>query len=287
MGRIRDRTIGCLFCGNTEGRFDSEEHVIGQALGNSIKSGLVESELVIPPGEHCDKCNRRWLSLRDAALAAWPPISIFRSLMQIRNRRGRLVDAVNGTQWEIAFHPDDRRLFRLFAQAKTGPDSGRDDVARALCKIALQMRWFEDAQDARSRRWDAIAAAALGGPLPETLAMGLTQPRDWSDIDPRPEAQVLVDDGSDQLRIVCQVWVVGLRLLLVIGSPPPTVPDTAWWTLSEGSNSLQGPGSMWADFRGRAQAATRLDSSEVDGSGDGLQLPTGKDGVTVRLSPSS
>ncbi len=62
---LGDRSTGCLFCGNQDGGFTSEEHVIAFALGNTTKSGLVASELVIPPGEICDKCNRRRLSLRD------------------------------------------------------------------------------------------------------------------------------------------------------------------------------------------------------------------------------
>ena len=163
MTTISSRATGCLACGNDDGRFESEEHVIALTLGNSVDSGLVEAELTIPPGEVCDKCNGRRLSLRDSALAAWPPISVFRSLAQIRNRRGRLVDAVEATRWHIELDRDDPRIFRLDAFASTGPASGRDEMARALSKIALETRWLQDAADARSPRWDPTGRAAAEG----------------------------------------------------------------------------------------------------------------------------
>ena len=120
MASWNTRERGCLFCGNENARFESEEHVIAVALGNSVESGLVESELVIPPGVICDKCNHKRLSARDSALVSWPPISMFRSLAQIRNRRGELVDAVKLTRWRAEVDPQDPRRFRLHATSRTG-----------------------------------------------------------------------------------------------------------------------------------------------------------------------
>jgi len=136
------REVGCLFCGNEDGRFESEEHILQFVLGNSRALGLVDVEFVIPPGVVCDKCNHWRLSLRDNALVEWPPISAFRSLGQLPNRKGRLVDAVEGTRWEIEFHSEDRRTFELRAKVLTDRASRRDDVARALCKIAVETRWL-------------------------------------------------------------------------------------------------------------------------------------------------
>ena len=186
--------------------------------------GTVEAEIVIPPGEVCDKCNGWRLSRVDGALVeiAAQPISVFRSLGQIRNRRRRLVDAVAGTRWRLELDADDPREFLLSATADTSRVSGRDDVARALCKIALETRWLQDPVDARSSRWDLVALAAIGGPLPESLAMGLTQPAGIDDIDFRPETILRVHPIAPWL--VGQVSVAGLRLSLVIGSPPPAVP---------------------------------------------------------------
>lgn len=51
------RTTGCLTCGNDHGRFESVEHIIPAALGNTESSGLVERDLTVPKGETCMKCN--------------------------------------------------------------------------------------------------------------------------------------------------------------------------------------------------------------------------------------
>lgn len=286
MRRTMSRATGCLFCGNEHGRFESEEHVIPLALGNTLKSGLVESELVIPSGEICDKCNGRRLSLRDSALATWPPVSVFRSLAQIANRRGSFVDAVAKTRWSLELEADDPRLFHLRAHASTGPQSGRDDVARALCKIALETRWLDDPVDARSGRWDPVAAAAIGGALPAGLAFGVTRPRDVADIDLRPESEVLVSDHAE-LRVACRLEVVGLRLHLLLGSEPPLIPSTAWWTLDPLSSSLRGPNSMWGHFSGRATGVSRLRAGGTDpGSANQSELPTHHERIHLYLQPS-
>jgi hypothetical protein len=279
-----------LFCGNVDGRFESEEHILQFVLGNSRASGLVDEEFVIPPGVVCDKCNGRRLSLRDKALVEWPPISAFRSLGQLRNRKGRLVDAVAGTRWQIEFHSEDRRTFELRVDARTDRGSRREDVARALCKIALEARWLDDPADAGSSRWDALAAAAIGGPLPENLAMGLVQPTQPWDIDLRPEAGVGVLPDCPELRMVCRVSIVGVRMLLVIGGPVPVLPGTAWWIVDRESRELRGPDSMWMRFGGRAATATRQRSPEpVPGPAAGLasRLPSGSPGMRIYLQPDA
>jgi hypothetical protein len=284
MLKATGRETGCLFCGNEHARFKSEEHIIAVALGNSVASGLVERELVIGPGEVCDKCNFK--RLRDRALAEWPPVSVFRSLAQISNRRGRLVDAVVDTRWRAEPDPDDPSGFRLRAVASTGPGSGRDDVARAICKVAVEARWLQDPDDARSERWDAVAEAAIGGPLPPGIVMGLSLPSSFADIDLTPDCDVLVDARSTQLSMVCELWVVGLRLLLFLDSPVPAVPRTAWWTVDPETGSLCGPGSMWASFDCRARTATRLTDVGEPRSACSTQLPTGDAATRMYLLSS-
>ncbi len=171
---------------------------------------------------------RNFKRLRDKALAEWPPVSVFRSLAQVSNRRGRLVDAVVDTRWRAEVDAHEPCRFRLRAVASTGPESGRDDVARALCKVAVEARWLHDPDDASRDRWDAVAEAAIGGALPPGLVVGLSLPSDVADIDLTPDCDVLVDARSTQLRMVCGLWVVGLRLLLLLDRPVPAVPRTAW-----------------------------------------------------------
>jgi hypothetical protein len=286
MVSIAARTSGCLFCGNNACRFDSEEHVIPFVLGNSVESGLVENEIVLPPGETCDKCNRRRLSRRDAALAEWPPVSVFRSLAQIPNRRRRLVDAVDGTQWSIDFTSDDRRQFRLHTTASTVP--GRADVARALCKIALETCWLEDPADARSARWDHVALAAIGGPLPEDMVMGLALPTDLDSIDLTPDSEVHVDGEPGPLRMLCSARVLGLRLFLLLGTPHPPIPEIMWWESDAATGSLVGPDEMWACFHAVADSATPLPGPPVDPpSRRSSRLPSAQKGMHLVLQPST
>jgi hypothetical protein len=251
-----DRSKGCLFCGNEEGKFDSEEHIVPLAAGNSPGSGLVETVLVIPPGSICDKCNRRRLSLRDKAFADWPPLSAFRTLGQIRNRRGRLQDAVKGTEWSIRFHPTDPNEFCLTVDADTGPDSGREEVARALCKIALETRYLAAPADARSPRWDAVAAAAIGGPLPPSVAMGLKLPASYAELDLGIDSEVIVNPRSSSLQMALRVSVLGLGFILLLETRPTPVPGTGWWVL-DADGKLTGPPSMFGSFYGRAASVAR------------------------------
>jgi hypothetical protein len=282
---VANRESGCLFCGNTTGRFESEEHVIPASLGNSTESGLVEAEIVVPAGEVCDKCNGRRLSRVDNALISWPPVSVFRSLGQIANRRGNLVDAVAATDWEVKLDPADPRQFELLTDARTDGASGREDVARALCKIAVEARWLADPEDARSARWDELAAAAIGGPLPAGLVLGLTQPAGMDDVDLRPAIEMGVGSDPGKLEMYCEARVVGLRLLLTLDCRPPRIPE-AWWDLDPASGQLRGPDSMWGHFRGTADRAVRLTApAPPPNPRRSIQLPTTKAGHQIQITP--
>lgn len=280
------RTTGCLTCGNDHGRFESVEHIIPAALGNTESSGLVERDLTVPKGETCTKCNGQRLSRADRALAEWPPISVFRSLGLIRKRRGGLADAVAGTAWRLDLDESDRRNFSLHVDADTSPASRRNDVARALCKIALETRWLQDPNDARSARWDPIANAAIGGDLPSELAMGLVQPASPFDVDLTPDADVVATPNETPLRLGCRVEVVGLALLLIIGTPPARMPRTQWWTLHDKTRTLEGPNLMWARFDGRAGSATRLTAPSDTPKNKRIVLPTIA-GAHLQITPGA
>ena len=281
----KDRSRGCLFCANVDGRFDSEEHVVPLTTGNTPSSGLVENALVIAPGTICDKCNGRRLSLRDQAFANWPPVSAFRTLAQVRNRRGRLQDAVAGTEWDLRFHPTDPNEFCLKLSADTGPDSGREEVMRALCKIALETRFLEDPADARSSRWDAVAAAAIGGPIPPNLAMGLKLPSNYAALDLAIESDVEVNPRASSLQMVLRLYVVGLGFILLLDTPPPRVPDTGWW-VPDANGNLTGPASVEASFYGRADSVKRGPGLEQPSSKHSSRLASADPALTMFLQPS-
>jgi hypothetical protein len=221
-------------------------------------------------------------------LAGWPPISVFRSLALIANSRGNLVHAVEGTAWDIRLHPNNPRDFELSFSANTDATCGRDDVARALCKVAVETRWLHDAVDARSSRWDAIAAAAIGGPLPEGAALGLVHPESPSDIDLTPYSEVLVDDDPGPLRIACRLDVVGLRLLLIVGALPPALPNTGWWVVDPQSGTLIGPSSTHGRFRGTAESAQKLSGGlPPHRPGKSSRLPTHRLGAEIQVMCSA
>jgi hypothetical protein len=284
MKSVLSRTKGCLFCGNVNGRFTSVEHIILKTLGNSVGSGLVDEEIVLPPGVVCDKCNGKRLQRCDKALAGWPPISVFRWVGLIVNGNRKLVDAVKETAWKIDFDPSNPLVFSLSFEAKTDPASRRDDVARALCKVALETHWLSDPDDAESSRWDPIAAAALGGPLPAQLSLGLVQPTSPSEMSLTPYNEVLVDPDSASLRFVCRLEVVGLELLLFVGLAPAALPNTTWWVLNEATGTLEGPNLMYGTFGATATEAHRISKDEAETRpGKSSHLPTHGSGPTIRV----
>lgn len=286
MAVVALRELGCLFCGNERGAFTKEEHIIPFTLGNSVKSGLVAAELVVPRGEVCDKCNGRRLSAFDDALSSWGPVSAFRALALVRSRTRKLVDAVDDTRWKLSLAPEDPRLFTLSTVVATGPDTRRDGVARALSKIALETRWLDDRADARSARWDPVALAALGGPLPADLIFGLTLP-EAADMDPRPSSRLMLLEDDYRLRFMCEIRIVGLTFLLLVGSDVrPRLERTAWWEVDPASGSLVGPSSMWAHFVGGANSAQKLTSPSPDPDPrHASRLPTGVDGRRIFVMP--
>lgn len=279
-----DRSKGCLFCANVDGRFDSEEHIVPLTTGNTPSSGLVEQALVIPPGSICDKCNGRRLSRRDQAFAEWPPVSAFRILAQVRNRRGRLQDATKGTEWDLRFHPTDPRAFRVDLRADTGPESGREEVARDLCKIAVESRFLDDPVDARSPRWDTVAATAIGGRLPRGLAMGLKIPANLDAVDLGIESDVIVNPWSTDLQMCLRLHVVGLVFFLLLDTSPLPLPNTAWWVPGT-DGSLAGPSSMDGSFHGRAATVRQVPAGEPPAAKHSSKLSGADPRLSMFLTP--
>lgn len=275
----------CLFCRNSDGEFLREEHSVPKSLGNNSRAGLIERELVLPPGEVCDDCNGGQLAVLDKALADWPPVSINRTLLQIRNRKGKLVDAAAGTRWRVTLDPDDPRLFELHVEGDVGPDSGRDNVARALCKIALETRCMDDREDARSARWDQLRAAVLGGPLPVGLSMYAHFALSVEELDPTPSVSLDVTPNDANLAFACEVFICGQPLLLTLGAKLGHDPKVAAWTVGAGG-SLVGPNRMWSTMKGIGETARRLDPDAFptgQTGPDAANLPTGSKRATVRL----
>src|SRR3954451_4065983 len=80
LGRRR----GCLVCRRGDGGFTSFEHIFPEALGNT--------ELLLPVGVVCDRCNNGPLAEADEALSRFLPIDLMRTWHGIPSKSGRLPD---------------------------------------------------------------------------------------------------------------------------------------------------------------------------------------------------
>lgn len=260
----------CLFC-RSAGPSGGEEHVLSPSLGNSLKSGLVEAEIVLPPEEICCECNQRRLSTGDKAMTQWGPLSIRKTLLQIPNRRGRLTDAAHGTVWEHDFA--DGQL-EISVTADLNNPKRNTGVARAMCKIAVEMAWLIDRDDARSERWDELRSAALTGRLPADLRFHANFTYLAS---PEPRIRLHRTDPGTELDAICEVSVCGVPLAITVGqvTSPPT-PGIARWTVDEQGWLTGGPPSMWMRFGGTYDELRQLRPDEPAPSrGSFSQLPTG------------
>lgn len=75
----------CIYCLSTTKGFDSEEHIIPEALGNDT--------LVLPKGNVCNTCNNRILSQLDNYLVNFEPISLLQVLFVAHKKDGKLPNA--------------------------------------------------------------------------------------------------------------------------------------------------------------------------------------------------
>jgi hypothetical protein len=169
---------GCLFCLRTDGGFVSVEHPIPESLGNS--------ELVLPKGVVCDRCNNGPLAELDQCLTDFFPLKIRRTTLGIPNKGGK----VPVTAFE------DGRLEQVLGRAAlTGP---------------APKSWKEDSRDPRDPRWSYGTAELRGGrPLRGQYAEQISRAllkvgfeASWSQ-----HGERLMDTDFDELRDV----VLGVR----------------------------------------------------------------------------
>jgi len=73
---------GCLFCKRKDGGFTTQEHIFPESLGNT--------ELVLPPGVVCDRCNNEKLSTLDQTICDFMPISLRRTMLGIPSKAGKI-----------------------------------------------------------------------------------------------------------------------------------------------------------------------------------------------------
>ncbi|HEU4737588.1 MAG TPA: HNH endonuclease [Solirubrobacterales bacterium] len=157
-GVRRGRRRGCLFCRQGDGGFTSFEHIFPEALGNT--------ELLLPVGVVCDRCNNGPQAEVDEALSRFLPIDLLRTWHGIPSKSGKLpnfnfdngalrcvrpghihlqLDSYKG-------QPKDSRGTAAHgasfsAWRNEGTPRRLRNVHRALLKMALEFAWTDLGED--------------------------------------------------------------------------------------------------------------------------------------------
>jgi hypothetical protein len=167
---------GCLFCLDADGGFSSEEHAIPESLGNT--------ELVLPRGIVCDRCNHGPLAALDQCLADLMPLKMRRTTLGVANKRGDVpatvfqdarLELVDGRpalvgpaprSWRLEqVNPGDPRWSVGTATLTGGrPLRGRHaaQISRALLKVGFEASWSELGERLMEDDFDELRALILG-----------------------------------------------------------------------------------------------------------------------------
>jgi hypothetical protein len=167
---------GCLFCLTADGGFSSVEHPIPESLGNT--------ELILPKGVVCDRCNNGRLAVLDQALADLMPLKMRRTTLGIENKRGNVpitvfqdarLERVEGRaaltgpaprSWRLEHvDPDDPRWSIGTATLQGGRplrDRYAAQISRALLKVGFGAAWPELRQRLMDDDFDELRALILG-----------------------------------------------------------------------------------------------------------------------------
>jgi hypothetical protein len=167
---------GCLFCLKTDGGFRSIEHPIPESLGNT--------ELVLPNGVVCDRCNHGPLATLDQRLTDLMPLKMRRTSLGIENKRGNVpvtvfedtrLELVEGRptltgpapgSWQLEqVDPRDPRWSVGTANLKGGrPLRGQyaAQISRALLKIGFEAAWPQLGERLMEQDFDELRTLILG-----------------------------------------------------------------------------------------------------------------------------
>lgn len=178
-------TRGCLVCRRHDGDFRSREHPMPESLGNT--------EIALPPGVVCDRCNNGPLAVLDQVICEFLPVKMRRTMLGITSKSGsvpttRFHDgALQHTgPASLRFSGDGgkeilRETFRtgntvgLRFDVRGGrrmtPRHG-SELSRALLKMGLELSWLDHGPMMLEARFDHIRAAILGEPRAGFFLMG-------------------------------------------------------------------------------------------------------------------
>lgn len=167
---------GCLFCLGADGGFNSVEHPIPESLGNT--------ELVLPKGVVCDRCNNGPLSELDGYLADFMPLKMRRTTLGIPNKVGKVpatvfqdtrLEFIEGRaaltgpaphSWKLEqVDPRDPRWSVGTATLSGGrPLRGRHaaQISRALLKVGFEAAWTDLGERLMAADLDELRTLILG-----------------------------------------------------------------------------------------------------------------------------
>jgi hypothetical protein len=181
----------CLVCRRDDGGFLSEEHPMPESMGNT--------EVVLPNGVVCDRCNGGPLSDLDQELCNFFPVKMRRTMLGINTKTGKVPvtrfatgslrnegltsDGQAALFFEINSANDKRTLYekrRVGQQVELGMNvtGGRpltpryaSQLARSLLKCAFECAWLDHGPVMLESRFDHVREAILGKPYAGLLAV--------------------------------------------------------------------------------------------------------------------
>jgi hypothetical protein len=167
---------GCLFCLESHGGFTSVEHPIPESLGNT--------ELVLPKGVACDRCNNGPLAALDQCLADFMPLRLRRTTLGLPNKLGNVpatvfqdarLELVEGRpaltgpaprSWQLEqVDPRDPRWSVGTATLTGGrPLIGQHaaQISRALLKVGFEAAWTDLGERLMEEDFDDLRTLILG-----------------------------------------------------------------------------------------------------------------------------
>jgi hypothetical protein len=212
---------GCLVCRRRDGGFLSEEHPMPESMANT--------DIVLPNGVICDRCNGGPLSDLDKELCDFFPVKMRRTMLGIQSKGGKVPvsrfatgslrndgvtpDGEAALFFQINSAKDKRTLYeksRVGAHVELGMNvkGGRpltpryaSELARSLLKCAFECAWLDHGATMLEERFDHVRDAILGEPYSGLLAvLRKGQPTD-------SEVSITYNFRTDQA--VDAMWVFG------------------------------------------------------------------------------
>jgi HNH endonuclease len=183
---------GCLFCRESNGGFTTEEHTLPESLGNT--------EVVLPNGVVCDRCNNGVLSDLDQALGDFMPLRFRRTTIGVPTKAGKVpvTRFAKGTVANQGIDPktgEPRLFFSINNKSdtttfRTTPLGGgrvhinfsltggrrmtpryASELSRALLKTSFECAWLDHGEAMLEPEYDHVRKVVLGEPRDGYLLM--------------------------------------------------------------------------------------------------------------------